>query len=343
MLNAAAYRYIRCSAAHGDIDFLRALAQNSPHAPSAFAPPVQGAFDDGFSGLFPLFNVVRNELLDEDFDLATFYDAFIRPLLTTSPFVDLGFDYFGFVKPLSVWPVTNFGDLSGLPDPSLNKMANFPNKVLLLSGSADPFHTVTSTQKALGDLLSYSTNTTLLKQTPVPVYALSVQNAGSFVFFFSAYCVFKFMSGSTDFTNCQTNVPINWNFGTDILGRSDTWPGMDFYQYFAISPSFVCLGPGCLTAYGGTLPRAYTFGGVRAMQTFLNFNATVSSSSQAIQQELPAIFSTSDARAVEGLTVTGTLFTALALAGCCVLLWGQWKIGKRAGGGLLAQDHLARL
>lgn len=210
--------------------------------------------------------MVRNELLDEDFDLATFYDAFIRPLLTTSPFVDLGFDYFGFVKPLSVWPVTNFGDLSGLPDPSQNKMAKFPNKVLLLSGSADPFHTVTSTQKALGDLLTYSTNATLLNQLPVPVYALSVQNAGSFVFFFSAYCVFKFMSGSTDFTNCQTNVPINWNFGTDVLGRSDTWPGLDFYQYFAISPSFMCTSPGCLTAYGGTLPRAYTFGGVRAMQ-----------------------------------------------------------------------------
>ena len=98
-------------------------------------------------------------------------------------------------------------------------------------------------------------------------------------------------------------------------------------------------------------------------QTFLNFNATISSSTQAIQQELPAIFSTSDARAVEGLTVTGTVFTALALAGCCVsdhvhcdrisfrgqlmlvqvLVWGQWKIGKRAGGGLLSQDHLARL
>jgi hypothetical protein len=50
------------------------------------------------------------------------------------------------------------------------------------------------------------------------------------------------------------------------------------------------------------------------VQTFLNFNNTATSNAQAIQQELPAIFSTSDARAVEGLTVTGTLFTALALA-----------------------------
>ena len=31
-----------------------------------------------FAGLFPLFNVVRNELVDEDFDLEEFYDAFIR-------------------------------------------------------------------------------------------------------------------------------------------------------------------------------------------------------------------------------------------------------------------------
>ena len=119
-------------------------------------------------GLFPLFNVVRNELLDEDFDLATFYDAFIRPLLTSSPFVDLGFDYYGFIKPLSIWPVTNFGDLNGLPDPSLNKMAVFPSKVLLLSGTADPFHTVTSTQKALGDLISSNMNATILKQTQAP-------------------------------------------------------------------------------------------------------------------------------------------------------------------------------
>jgi hypothetical protein len=99
--------------------------------------------------------------------LATFYDAFIRPLLTTSPFVDLGFDYFGFIKPLSIWPVTNYGDLNGLPDPSLTKMAVFPTKVLLLSGTADPFHTVTSTQKALGDLISSNMNATILKQTPV--------------------------------------------------------------------------------------------------------------------------------------------------------------------------------
>jgi hypothetical protein len=39
-----------CSAANGDIEFLRALAQQSPHEPKAFAPSVQGAFDDGFSG-----------------------------------------------------------------------------------------------------------------------------------------------------------------------------------------------------------------------------------------------------------------------------------------------------
>jgi hypothetical protein len=112
---------------------------------------------------------------------------------------------------------------------------------------------------------------------------------------------------------------------------------MEFYQYFAISPSFSCSGPGCLTAYGGTLPRAYTFGGAQAMQvrtalciplalmpqpfllqTFLNFNATAASNAQAIQQELPAMMSTADARAVEGLTITATLFTALALAGCTV-------------------------
>jgi hypothetical protein len=24
-----------------------------------------------------------------------------------------------------------------------------------------------------------------------------------------------------------------------------------------------------------------------------------------------------------------------------VLVWGQWRLGKRAGGGLLRQDHLA--
>jgi hypothetical protein len=129
------------------------------------------------AGLFPLFNVVRNELLDEDFDLATFYDAFIRPLLTSSPFVDLGFDYYGFIKPLSIWPVTNFGDLNGLPDPSLTKMAVFPSKVLLLSGTADPFHTVTSTQKALGDLISYSMNSTIMKQTQVPPTAPKLHTA----------------------------------------------------------------------------------------------------------------------------------------------------------------------
>ena len=123
-----------------------------------------------------MFNVVRNELLDEDFDLATFYDAFVRPMLTSSPFVDLGFDYYGFVKPLSQWPVTNFGDLGSLPDYSSNKMSSFPSKVLLLSGTADPFHTVTSTQKALGDLLSYSVNASLQKQAPVPVYAVSVRD-----------------------------------------------------------------------------------------------------------------------------------------------------------------------
>jgi hypothetical protein len=168
------------------------------------------------AGLFPLFNVVRNELLDEDFDLSTFYDAFVRPLLTTSPFVDLGFDYYGFVVPLSQWPVTNFGDLSGLPDPSLNKMAPFPSPVFLISGTADPFHTVTSTQKALGDLFSYSTNATILKQQPVPVYAVSVKNAGSWAFFFASYCVNLFITtgGAADvFADCQTNVPVNWNFG----------------------------------------------------------------------------------------------------------------------------------
>ncbi len=163
-----------------------------------------------------MFNVVRNELLDEDFDLATFYDAFVRPMLTSSPFVDLGFDYYGFVKPLSQWPVTNFGDLSSLPDFSSNKMSSFPSKVLLLSGTADPFHTVTSTQKALGDLLSYSVNSTLQKQAPVPVYAVSVQNAGSWTFFFSAYCINLFLTSAPldQLTNCQTNVPVNWNFGS---------------------------------------------------------------------------------------------------------------------------------
>jgi hypothetical protein len=144
-----------------------------------------------FAGLFPLFNVVRNELLDEDFDLATFYDAFIRPLLTTSPFVDLGFNYYGFVKPLSVWPVTNFGDLSGLPDPSLNQMSVFPSKVLLLSGTADPFHTVTSTQKALGDLLSYSVNASLLKQTPVPLPCIKYVPFFSFSLMVSAGSRFR--------------------------------------------------------------------------------------------------------------------------------------------------------
>jgi hypothetical protein len=54
------------------------------------------------------------------------------------------------------------------------------------------------------------------------------------------------------------------------------------------------------------------------LQTFLNFNTTASSNSQSIQQELPSIFSTSDARTVEALTVTGTLFTALVLTACCV-------------------------
>ena len=36
-----------------------------------------------FAGLFPLFNVVRNELVDEDFDLEEFYDAFIRRVFCT--------------------------------------------------------------------------------------------------------------------------------------------------------------------------------------------------------------------------------------------------------------------
>jgi hypothetical protein len=55
---------------------------------------------------------------------------------------------------------------------------------------------------------------------------------------------------------------LTWRF---VLS-DDQWPGMEFYQYFAISPSFACIGPGCLTSYGGTLPRAYTFGGAQAMQ-----------------------------------------------------------------------------
>ena len=99
------------------------------------------------------------------------------------------------------------------------------------------------------------------------------------------------------------------------------------------------------------------------MQTFLNFNNTATSNAQAIQQELPSIFSSSDARAVEGLTVTATLFTALALVGFIVsarasrhvelfrdmhswgqvLTWGQRRMLLRAGGGLLANDHLSGL
>lgn len=52
----------------------------------------------------------------------------------------------------------------------------------------------------------------------------------------------------------------------NVFVSGDAWPGMEFYQYFAISTSFQCSGPGCLTSYGGTLPRAYTFGGAKAMQ-----------------------------------------------------------------------------
>ena len=48
LLNAAAYRYLRCSPP--DIDFLRALAIPSPHTPFQFPPPVPGFGDDGFSG-----------------------------------------------------------------------------------------------------------------------------------------------------------------------------------------------------------------------------------------------------------------------------------------------------
>jgi hypothetical protein len=173
-----------------------------------------------YAGLFVLFNVVRNELLDEDFDLATFYDSFIRPLLAASPFIDTGFSYSGFVEPLSRWPVTNFGDLTGLPDPSLNKMAVFSSPVLLISGTADPFHTITSSQKALGDLITYSVNSSLsAKSAPppsVPVYPISVKNAGSFVFFFTSYCVYQFLSAPSTKPDdsCKSDVPINWNFGS---------------------------------------------------------------------------------------------------------------------------------
>ena len=142
--------------------------------------------------------------------------AACRPLLAGSPFVDLGFDWFGFVKPLSAWPVTNYGDLSGLPDPTLNKMANFTSPVLLVSGTADAYHTVTSMQKAMGDITSFNVRQSLMNPTQpsVPLYSVAVQNAGSFVFFFSAYCINQFLSSSPQLTiSCQTNVPINWNFG----------------------------------------------------------------------------------------------------------------------------------
>jgi hypothetical protein len=48
LLNAAAYRYIRCTPA--DIDFLKALALPSPHTPYIFPPASAGLGDDGFSG-----------------------------------------------------------------------------------------------------------------------------------------------------------------------------------------------------------------------------------------------------------------------------------------------------
>lgn len=67
-----------------------------------------------------------------------------------------------------------------------------------------------------------------------------------------------------------------------------------------------------------TVHTACAYAPTRSVQTFLNFNATAASNAQAIQQELPAMMSTADARAVEGLTITATLFTALALAGCTV-------------------------
>jgi hypothetical protein len=67
MLNAAAYRYLRCrqrpqrrriapsshyrsSASSGDIDFLSALAAPAPHTPSPFPYSVSDSSDDGFSG-----------------------------------------------------------------------------------------------------------------------------------------------------------------------------------------------------------------------------------------------------------------------------------------------------
>ena len=80
------------------------------------------------------------------------------------------------------------------------------------------------------------------------------------------------------------------------------------------------------------------------VQTFLNFNNTATSNAQAIQQELPAIFSTSDARAVEGLTVTGTLFTALALASFIVSACAACVASARArhvgaGFGVGAEAH----
>jgi hypothetical protein len=132
----------------------------------------------------------------------------------------MGFDWFGFVKPLSVWPVTNYGDLSGLPDPSLNTMANFTSPVLLVSGTADAYHTVTSMQKAAGDIMSFNVRQSLSNQPAVPLYTVSVQNAGSFVFFFSSYCINQFMSSMPQLTmGCQTNVPINWNFGAGALSR----------------------------------------------------------------------------------------------------------------------------
>jgi len=48
LLNAAAYRYLRCSPP--DIDFLRAFAIPSPHTPFLFPPASAGFGDDGFSG-----------------------------------------------------------------------------------------------------------------------------------------------------------------------------------------------------------------------------------------------------------------------------------------------------
>ena len=48
LLNAAAYRYIRCTPA--DIDFLKALALPAPHLPHMSTPASAGFGDDGFSG-----------------------------------------------------------------------------------------------------------------------------------------------------------------------------------------------------------------------------------------------------------------------------------------------------